>query len=300
MPVEEWQVIDYRDLTLQDLFDRLSSLGLELNPDSFVAYSLDREDPEEFTKTILLPNEKDREKVYPLIFELWRRLLPRETISIFCDDLDHLIWEYEEDLLEDEEKLQIKIFELSDLLDGHVDTGYHARTIFKKIADFFACDLENFLYNYIYDQVDKGNTILASELLDNFYEYMESKRWFDFLRLKLLSGALTEDSTAMMARFLESLKEDPDVELYLELLRYLVKTGHNDLFKHTYLQVVPHLKTNDQFIEMLEILFDFFHFNDLAIKEETIKELIKEKASQAHSKKLSHKDKAFLAELVSR
>lgn len=291
---ESWEVRDYRDLSLHQLFHGLSRLGVFLTTDTFEEIAKDVDTPEELTERLGLDQE-----AYLYIFELWRRLLDnRKTISVFCDELDFLIDEYEQHPEENEEMLVMLFAELLDILDVNVESGYKPKQILKEISNYFAHDLVGFLLRCISSLIDRGNTTFASELLDDFSEYLEPSLWIDFLRLKLLHGATPEVATAMMARFLEKLKDKPDIELYFHLLKFLIETGDIDLFTSTFRETLKLITTEDHFLTLLGIVFDYFNRNDREKEEELIKELIAERKNLPHPGEVLPTDKEKISSLV--
>ncbi len=102
--VENWQVEDYRILSDQELFDRLQELEISLKLETFSAFAQESDGPEELVDLLTGPeySAAQIEKIYLLIFELWRRKLPdRQTLSIFCDELDHLIDQFDKEKISD-------------------------------------------------------------------------------------------------------------------------------------------------------------------------------------------------------
>src|SRR4051812_28437996 len=92
--VEAWQIEDYRNLTLKILFDRLRQFSIHLDSESFIAYAEECETPEELAESFIGDRHLSIEQedlIYLLVFELWRRLVTHKlSLSIFCNDLDHL------------------------------------------------------------------------------------------------------------------------------------------------------------------------------------------------------------------
>jgi hypothetical protein len=99
LPVEPWQVEDYRLLPDEEIYSRLEKLGISIDQARFIEYALHFTSPEEMTETLWVDEELDNfDQAYLLIFELWRRFLPeKQSLSIFCDELDYLIDRYDED-----------------------------------------------------------------------------------------------------------------------------------------------------------------------------------------------------------
>ena len=183
--VKPWQIASYRDKPLEDLFARLSSLGMPLNQETFLTYAESSDSPEDLIDFLWLEEEEDEkhEEAYLITFELWRRLLPsKQTLSIFGDELDHLIDLYDNGELSDEETLQKALTDLEDILDQSADSGGKPEEVFQMVSQYCAHDIETFLYDYIIEQMDSKDEIYASELLDGFYDYVFGKSWFDFLK----------------------------------------------------------------------------------------------------------------------
>ncbi len=294
LKVEEWQVRDYRNLKDEELFCGLKGLGVLLDEAGLHQLAESGKSPEEID--LGLTGSK-KEESYLYLFELWRRLCSDEkSISIFCDQLDAYIDAYDQGGALQDETLLIELF---DILDESVDEGLKPKTVYKQLIAYLAHDLGSFFYNYIYDQIDTGNEMGASELLENIYEYVEGNLWFEFLRIRLLRGAPSEDATAMMARFLEKLKASAEIELSFELLYYLIETGHKELFINTYKNVLKEIKNEDHFIEMLEIIFAFYSLNDLEREENLIRELIQERKKIPLKHKIGPEDKEMLGQFIS-
>ena len=98
LAVESWQVQDYRGFSLEDLFNQLKEINIHLDKPSFEIYVENTEDPEDLTQLLSedVENIKTQDQVYLLVFELWRRLAARKpSVSLFCDELDRKIEEYD-------------------------------------------------------------------------------------------------------------------------------------------------------------------------------------------------------------
>ncbi len=288
LDVLEWQVKDYRALKDEELFQGLNRLGLVMDEKTLRGLS---GSPEEIIDQLA---EDKREESYLYLFELWRRFRPdQKTVAIFCDELDAFIEGYQ--LGEQDESLLIELF---DILDESVDQGQKPKAVFKQLSNYLAHDLESFFYHYIYDQIKKGNETEASELLEHIHEYTEGSLWLDFLRIRLLRGIPSEDAFAMISRFLEKLKAQSNLPLSFELLRYLIETGHKELFIKTYKDILKQIKTEDHFIEMLEIIFEFYSLNDLEKEENLIRALILERKTIPLEQKIPPEDKQKLSQIL--
>jgi hypothetical protein len=287
--VLDWEVRDYRSLSNEALFRGLQALGVDLQESDLKRFASEDKSLEEM-------NFQEKGEAYLHLFELWRRFCPsQKSIAIFCDELDAFIDAYDRG----EEHLNEAILtEFFDILDESVDGGLKPKVVFKEISGYLAHDLESFFYNYIYDQIDKNNEMGASEILENISDYLEGSLWFEFLRIRLLKGASEEDSSAMMARFLEQLESKPQIELAFEVLYYMIETGHKELFINTYKSILKQIKHEDHFMEMLEIIFSYYSLNDLEKEESLIRELIKQRKNIPLEKKVGLKEKKILESFI--
>lgn len=271
--VKEWQVEDYRALTEKDLWQRLALLGFSLERESFLAYAQECDGPEELAELLVSTEEDEtiREKVYLLVFEVWRRELPdRQTLSVFCDELDRLIDLFDRKKLEDETLLEEALDDLEKILDESVDAGLNPKDAFSLIGQFCAHDIESFLYDYLAEMVSSGQELAASELIDGFYDYVEDVRWFDFLRARLFARANVKESNDILARLLESLQERPDLDISLEIATFLASEGEPALFKQVILQCIDWIKTEEDFQDLLAIVASYHRCLDQEQEEKAI------------------------------
>lgn len=80
--VEQWQIEEYRDLSLEQLFNKLKSLHIDLDRVSFSAFADSVDSAEELAHALAGDEESDptiQDKIYLLVFELWRRLVPQNA-----------------------------------------------------------------------------------------------------------------------------------------------------------------------------------------------------------------------------
>src|SRR3990167_219398 len=186
---EAWALEDLRAVALEDLFLRLQRAGIQVDKTVFLQFADNCDTPEELTDLLLADEAQDDryDAHYLLVFELWRRLLPeKQSLSIFCDELDHRIALYDQENLESDELVQDALANLQEVLDENADSGAGPADVFDVICDYCAHDLENFIYDYISDLLDGGNELYASELIEGFASYIADPVWFAFLRARLL------------------------------------------------------------------------------------------------------------------
>jgi hypothetical protein len=295
---DPWALEDFRRLPLEAIFRRLNALHVRLDRDAFAQYAKECDSPEELTE-LLLDEEKDpvlSDQVYLLLFELWRRLLPeRPSLSIFCDDLDRRIEEYEDGHAMSDEAIQDGLANLLKVLQEHVDHGMAPKEAFRSISDYCANDLECFLFEMINELLDGGNRLYARELLEGFEPYMEDPLQFEFLTARLFSFTDPGEANKRISRLLQ---EELEPELLFEILPLLVVSGDHSLFQGAIKKLLPELKTEEEFQEVVELAADYYRRLDQDERETAILKL-KEKRQKA-APELSASDPALraLEELV--
>ena len=275
--VKPWQVEDYRKLALNEFFKRLENFAIIIDEAAFLLYAEKCDAPEELTECLTAEtlDEEHYGQVYLLIFELWRRLCPKkQTLSIFCDELDHLIDLYDDDQIENLDLIADHLLELSAILDEHIDNGEEADQIYELVNSFIAHDLESFIYDFVSNLIDVEQTMSASKIVDAFYPYVEDKRWLEFLTIRLLSETEKEEAKLMMDRLFEELQEDPDIELGFEMLRFLIALDERRAFQVLLDQVSSWVQTEEDFQQLLCLVSDYFEVLDLSEQKEQLSKLM--------------------------
>lgn len=292
LPVEPWQVEDYRALSMEELFSRLSHLGIPMDEPHFAVYADEAQSPEDLADTLWAFEEtQDYDKAYLLIFELWRRLVPeKQSLSIFCDHLDHLISLYDQQILEDDEELAEALTELERILDENADMGVDPHLLFKEISLYCAHDLESFIYDFAAEEIDQEQTLNASEIIEGFSPYISDQDWFEFLQLRLLASADPDEAEMMLARIIDEQKDQPDFELMLEIARFLVNRGAINYFIQTLRQARPHLLTEQDFQELLAITCQFYRLLDKDDEAEQTADILAKRQSIPLEKEISSQD----------
>ena len=274
--IEPWQVEDKRVLSDEKLFSSLEDLNIQIDLEAFLLYAEKCDSPEEMTLCFTDENhdEKHYGQVYLIVFELWRRKCPKkQTLSIFCDELDHLIDTFDAEE-ESGDQIAEQLLELCKILDAHVDEGKPADEVYELITSFIAHDLESFLYDFILHQINNQNITNASELLDGFYPYVEDKRWLDLLLVRLLAETEIDESKIMIDRLFIELQEDPDIDLGLEMLRTLIVFDERSAFQVLLDQISHWIQTEEDFQHLLAITCDYFCALDLEEHEKTLRTML--------------------------
>lgn len=301
LEIEPWQILDYRETPIIQIFSQLKELGVSLNEETFLLYAENCDSPEELLDCLWV-KESDlvgQERAYLLLFELWRRFLPEsQSLSVFCDELDHRISLYDEDALEDDEPIQLSLSYLEDILDQCVDQGAVPKEIFQTVLRYSAHDLEGFLYDYILEQMDAKNEVYASELIDGFYEYVSEPKWFDFLRARLFFLSDPKESDILIQRILEQVEESPDLPFLFEICAFLVNRGDIGLFLLCVRQAIPLLKIEEDFQRLLKLMAEFYRCLDKDILERAIEIVIAERKAKNLEDKIGFSDARVIEEFL--
>lgn len=276
--VAYWQVEDYRVLTLETLFKRLAQQHIELDRISFLAYAENYNSPEEITEDLTDESSdsiEDQDRVYLLIFELWRRLAPEKLcLSIFCDELDYQVTLYDSGEMENPEGLQDAIATLQDILDENADQGISPEEAFLSVAEGCANSIEDFLYDFTADQIDAGSDAYAFDLIEGFYPYMEDKKWFDFLKARLLLNTDINDGNRLLRKLIEDTSEDDDVQFHLEVLSSMVEGAERHLFIQLVQSTLSLIHREEDFQELLSICADYYQRLDYDWEEKEIQKIL--------------------------
>lgn len=295
LEVEAWQVEDYRALSEEALFCRLEALDIFIDRDHFLLYVEECDSPEDLADCLYLEEDYEKhEKVFLAVFELWRRFVPhKQSLSIFVDELDHLIERYEEGDTDCEEDLQGSIESFQAILDDNVDEGGEAREGYHFFSAYSCHDLEVFIFEYIAHQIDIENRLYANELLDGFYVYVDNRRWFDLLKARLVYAADEDEGKVMIERLLTSLKEEKELYLLFETLHYLIYIEETDLFRSAYYQTIEEVETEEDLRELLMLTAEYFSAVDKEPEEQIVNQLLEEQKGKDLHAKMDPKDQVL-------
>lgn len=278
MEVEKWQIENYRDLSQEELLQRLEKMEIFLSEENFLLYVEECDSPEDLADCLYLEEDYEKhEQVYLAVFELWRRLAPhKQSLSLFVDEFDHLIEQYEEGKLEIEDALQATLSSFQIILDDNVDEGGKAKEGYHFFSAFSCHDLEIFIYEYTSHLIDAENNTLASELLEGFYPYIDNERWFDLIRIRLVTAADPEEGKVMVERLLTLLKEEPELYLLFETLHYLIHVEETEQFQMAYSQALDGVETREDLGELLILTVEYFNAIEKEKEEALVDKLLED------------------------
>jgi len=303
--VEKWQVEDYRTLATDELFARLHQLEIYLDQKSLLGYGDSCDTPEDMTDCLVPVNaEEDSElqdRIYLLVFELWRRLIPHKpSLSIFCDELDHQISLYDQGALTSEEVIQDFLANLLDILDDNCDEGGSPSEGFQAMAAGCANDIEVFLYDYISELIDNESYDYANELVDGFSSYIINRHWFRFLRARLVSLAEPDKANGIVQEILSDYSETHSLELLLDVLGFMVQSGEQVVFVDLVKRTLPLIKMEEDFQDLLMLCTDFYQCLDLDTQDQAIQEILQRRSeySKTGAFKIEDPDIPLLLKII--
>lgn len=293
LQVEPWQVEDYRLKSTDELFQELNKSGIDLDTRHFIAFGEDMESPEDLAEMLAIDEEDhiQTDQIYLIVFELWRRLLPeKQTLSLFCDEFDHLINLYDAGKIESPERIEDIISQAIELLSENVDQGGDPQALFESVLQGCAHDIEGFLYDFIATQIEAHNIPYAEELTEAFLPYVIDTRWFQFLHAEVLAESDPNRSHLMIHELIKGCKKDPELAFDLELLAYLAKKGEESSFHQLAKQTIPHLVTEEDFWDLLSSYEDFYHYQDKEEQERWIVQLREKRQENDPNQSLNPSD----------
>lgn len=294
--VQSWQVEDYRKMPLEVIFERLKAHDLQLDKLTFLALAETADTPEDLNDDLIADYELDnetRDKIYLLVFELWRRFKPEKPcLSVFCDELDHQIFLY--DRGETKPKaIQDILARLELILEENTDSGATPREVFATIASGCANEIESFIYDFISEQIDSGNLVYAQELIDDFSPYVTNKKWLDFLSVRLMDVSDHKEANQAIRKLIKSNAKNPDLEFNLELLSFVVESGEPDIFLNLVKNSIPLLDNEEDALDLFSLAVDYYHRLDLEKEEKLIQQLIDARKKRRLEDKIDPKDHHF-------
>lgn len=254
--VDAWQVEDYRASALEDLFAGLKAEGIDLDTSTFSVYAESFADPEDLADSFVEESFtiERQDRIFLSMFELWRRFAQHKpTLSVFADELDHQIYLYDRNS-EDSEDLK----NVLEYLQEVIEDSPSQEEVFASIACHCANDIEAFLYDFLADQLDQENYIYVSSFVDRIYDAIPYSIPFDFLKVRLLSISDIEAANESLMEVIETLNEEPDFDISLEVLQYLSDQGATQAFLNFSLILCKDVDTTEDLIALTRAAREFF------------------------------------------
>ncbi|MCH9623965.1 MAG: hypothetical protein S4CHLAM27_03360 [Chlamydiia bacterium] len=253
---EAWESLDYRTLPLSKLWSSLSKLSFSFDKESFIAFCEPVDSPEELIQLLMPEESEEKNKVYLLIFELWRRLLPeKESVSIFADELDRKIAAYER--YRDDSELLLGLGRVVEILESNTIEGEPGEAVFERLCLYVAHDLESVIYTYIDSALadSPGDSCLL--LIEHFMPYVKEKRNLQFLKLKSIPVEFVEEREQLAHYLINSLQEEMSIPLAIALLFYLIDRRDKELFAELFSSIISHVSEEKVLVKLLDVLMAY-------------------------------------------
>jgi len=224
--VAQWEVCNYREVPQEELFAVLHNLGCAISPDTFAEASLGCSSPEVLANKLLSPELDDAQldRGYLTIFELWRRLRPElRPLSIFCDDLDHVITCWYSDHEAHFCSAKQAASALIGLLIDADQVGMEPETLLATICHGCSNHVEGFIYDLGRDLLEEDDIHSLQDLICPFRDIVKEPRWIDLLRAGAMLAAdqrqlAVEIYQCLFDRLMEDWLDNFAVELIQDLM----------------------------------------------------------------------------------
>lgn len=282
LQLDPWQVENYREMSLPLIFSRLKNVGYQLDKESFSALSDSYESPEDLVDDLFAdeePDPKKEDQLYLLIFELWRRFeKEKPSLSIFCEELDHQIFLYDQGKITSMEDIQDLLNKLQLILEENSEEGADPESILQMINRGCANDIEGFLQDFISEQIEAGNFSYAEDLLESFSQYASDKKWFELLNLKLIANTDPVHVPSLLEGLTETALDSSDLEFNFEVLSESTYEGDKDIFRNIVHHCLSLIKNEEDFKDLVAICIEFLRLSDKDSETENLESLMRKRA----------------------
>lgn len=252
---EKWQIEDYTLLSTAQLLQRLIKENIHITENALKEYMESAQSPEDLTD-ILCPEEEGSvlfEKCYLIIFELWKKLAPhKETLSIFCDKLDHLIHAYDEGRPVADELVKA-LNDLMKIFEDLCASGLSQKETYALFSSYLAQDLETFIYDFLCDLIEAGEKTLAFDFIFGFYDFFHDKPALDLLKTTINLIENPDDSETVFLNTIEKIFEKKRHNLILDAIYFAHDNGFIPMSKKIAHDLLSKLK-GDEKLEALSLL----------------------------------------------
>lgn len=276
LKVHPWQVEDLRARDSEELLERIQLLGVPMDPIHFMALAEEYDSPEELSEALfteLEPEEADGG--FLAVFELWRRMLPEKpSLSLFCDELDYQIQLYDTDKLVDIEAMNSTISRLLQILNENADLGMSPDECMENLAVYSAHDIEQFLYDYLSQELEEGNLAWVHDIVEGLHPYLSKNLWFELLELKSKAEEGKINLEPEIRSLLKKSSKEP-LDFHLEFLDFLTRYGDEPLFSQEVEKALSLAENEEDLYDLVTLAADFFHFLDDEDREKRVLELVK-------------------------
>lgn len=290
IPAHKWEFLDYRELDFATLFSMLHEFNIFFDADTFESLSEDADSPEEFIERVEIEDKDDKRKIYLIVFELWRRLIEdKESVSIFCDELDRIVAAYETE--KDDEQLLYILYKVLEILERNTQLDEPPEAIFQKLSLYIAHDLENVIYTYIDSKLNSESEDSCIDLIDDFMPYVKEKRALKFLKLKSVPNAFHEEKEKLTIYIVSSLQEKVNVPLSISILFYLIEINNIELFSELFSFLIHYISEEKPLVSLLDVLVAYHRKRGEVEKQQQVYQFLQKRLSASKKGKISSTQK---------
>ena len=277
--LEPWQKENYRKLPDHTLLNRLQEQGMTIPKlSTFQELASNFSSPDEMADE--MAPEKD--EIYLLLFELWRRHLPQQRCpSVFCDELDFQISCFEEGDFKKKAELEEIVEYLLQIFEDHVDEGADPAAIYHAFQEYCAHDLDGFLYGYFTFLIAEKRAEYAYELLEGYYPFVRDRSFFDFLLARIAILYNEKEGKAFLEKTIKKVKR---LDLAEEMLLYLSEEKEHGLLCLTAQKSLPMIEDEESFNELIDLLS--LHFQRMQLDHHPFEQLKSQAPLQKKMKEL--------------
>ncbi len=278
--VLSWQIADLREVTLDALFQDLNKLGCNLDKQTFLVYAEECDSPEDMVEIVSSAQEEEEpellDRIYLILFELWRRLIPeRPSISILCDELDRAIFSY--DLgHEDAEIVWDALEPVLEIVQLSVDQGMNVQEAFGAIEANCAHDLRRFFTDFILDLLDSRSIQDAEDLFNRLKPLFDKNPWTWLIEARFIIKQKPIEAKALFRKAVTAAKEGSyPTAFFAEAAQALRWIEDDTLLVPILDSAFRSIQSHEDGCTYLEILSDAVSFYDLDSLENEVQELVK-------------------------
>lgn len=259
LPRDAWKYTDWRALSLDQLFDHLVKIPLHLDAKSFLSWAGQCDTPEELVELLGLEEEEESsDYLYLILFEIWRRLVPeKRCLSLIGDDMDHLIYAYDQGKDVDSVSIEERIVEWIRVLDSLCDQGASAQEALVAVEPYFAHDIPRFAMDFLLDMA-------SSDERDHFVPLFEAVRPYCYkeplwLKVVDLQFSMHGDIVRVRKQLGELVasvihSSELDIDLVFELCEIAFELEKEELLLRLLEKIIPHLEGLEEINGVIELL----------------------------------------------
>lgn len=276
--------------TTDQLLKDLQVFGVKLDSFTFQTLAEKYDSPEEMSYR-LIGNQEPNPYVCILVFEIWKRLLPeKRSLSIFCDEFEHLISLYHEGQRTHFNDLMDGLAYMQYILDQSVDEGANPVAAFHTLQSYCSTDLETFLFSFMLDQINEGDASYAKELLEGFSRYMSQTARFKYLAIRIEIEEDPNEGFTKLEEFLAKLDPQTPKKFVDEILSFLAESGNHSLFYEFTQKTIAWIREEVDFKILLEICYNHYKALDLQQPALMIAKLFEKRGSVPKETPFSQND----------